>query len=199
MTLDLLAWRRTVHELYGEVRALDPAAGHAWWRRGRDELFRTSSQSPLAADDPRRTTGLPVPPYDPAWRVEVPLEPAAPERRALEGIVMERIGLLRTPWGTLDAWWLAEYSGGLFVPVKDRTAGTTSYGAGRYLLDTAKGADLGGSVVLDLNFLYHPSCAYDPIWSCPLAPAGNVLDVAVPVGEQLPADLRSFCQSSGEG
>lgn len=187
MTLDLLAWRRTVSELYAGVRAATPQAGHALWTAGRDELFRTSTQSPLPADDPRRTTGLPVPPYDPAWRVEVPLEPAPPSRRVLDGGVgMQRIGLFRTPWGTLDAWWLEEYAGGLFVPVKDRTAGRTSYGAGRYLLDTSKGADLGGSVVLDLNFLYHPSCAYDPAWSCPLAPEGNVLDVPVTVGEQLP-------------
>ncbi|MCW2671872.1 MAG: hypothetical protein JWP14_461 [Frankiales bacterium] len=187
MTLDLLTWRRTVSELYAGVRAATPQAGHALWTAGRDELFRTSTQSPLPADDPRRTTGLPVPPYDPAWRVEVPLEPAPPSRRVLDGGVgMQRIGLFRTPWGTLDAWWLEEYAGGLFVPVKDRTAGRTSYGAGRYLLDTSKGADLGGSVVLDLNFLYHPSCAYDPAWSCPLAPEGNVLDVPVTVGEQLP-------------
>ena len=169
MTLDLLSWRREVHALYAGVRALEPPAGHALWCRGRDELFRTSAQSPLAPDDPRRTTGLPVPPYNPVWRVEVPLEPAPPERRTLEGgVAMDRIGVLRTPWGALAAWWLDEYSGGLFVPVKDRTAGTSSYGAGRYLLDTAKGADLGGSVVVDLNFLYHPSCAYDASWSCPL-------------------------------
>ncbi|MDX6215877.1 MAG: uncharacterized protein QOG99_1461 [Frankiales bacterium] len=187
MTLELLAWRRAVSDLYAAVRAVEPAAGHALWKAGRDELFRTSSESPLLPDDPRRSTGLPVAAYDPAWRVEVPLEPAPPSRRTLEGgIGMDRLGLLRTPWGPLDAWWLAEYSGGLFVPVKDRSAGTTSYGAGRYLLDTAKGADLGGSVVVDLNFLYHPSCAYDPVWSCPLAPEGNVLDVHVAVGEQNP-------------
>jgi len=118
---------------------------------------------------------------------KVPLEPAAAASRTLSGdVAMSRIGVLRTPWGPLDAWWLDEYSGGLFVPVKDRTAGTTTYGAGRYLLDTAKGADLGGAVVLDLNFLYHPSCAYDPAWSCPLAPEGNVLNIAVTVGEVLP-------------
>jgi uncharacterized protein (DUF1684 family) len=186
VTLDLLAWRRAISELYAGVRACPPAAGHALWCRARDELFRTSSQTPLPADDPRRTAGLPVLPYDPAWRVEVPLEPAAPCRRTLEGeVTMDRVGVLHTPWGSLDAWWLAGYSGGLFVPVKDRTAGTSSYGAGRYLLDTAKGADLGGSVVVDLNFLYHPSCAYDPAWSCPLAPEGNVLEVSVTAGEQL--------------
>jgi uncharacterized protein (DUF1684 family) len=82
------------------------------------------------------------------------------------------------------------------VPFRDRTAGVSTYGAGRYLIDTVKGADLGGdvdlttgvgSLVLDFNFAYHPSCAYDPAWVCPLAQPGNVLDVEVPVGESLPA------------
>jgi uncharacterized protein (DUF1684 family) len=195
MSLSLLAWRREVCELYAAVRAAPPADGHALWSAGRSALFRMSEQSPLPPDDPRRETGVPVSAYDPAWRAVVPLEPAAPAHRVLEGGVgMERIGVLRTPWGTLDAWWLDDYSGGLFVPVKDATAGRTSYGAGRYLLDTAKGADLGSAqdgVVVDLNFLYHPSCAYDPRWSCPLAPAGNVLEVAVPVGEQLPVSNSS--------
>ncbi len=186
MSRDLLTWRRAVSDLYAVVRASSPEVGHDAWRRGRDDLFRTSSASPLTADDPRRATGLPVTPYDPAWRCEVPLEPAGPMTRTLEGGVgMSRIGVLRTPWGPLDAWWLDEYSGGLFVPVKDRTAGSTSYGGGRYLLDSAKGADLGGDVVVDLNFLYHPSCAYDPAWSCPLALEGNVLNAEVPVGEVL--------------
>ncbi len=68
-----------------------------------------------------------------------------------------------------------------------RSAGGT-YGGGRYLLDTIKGADLGrgaapDTLVIDFNFAYNPSCAYDPMWACPLAPAGNVLPVAVPVGE----------------
>lgn len=33
---------------------------------------------------------------------------------------------------------------------------------------------------------YHPSCAYDPRWSCPLAPAGSRLDAEVVVGERSP-------------
>jgi hypothetical protein len=78
----------------------------------------------------------------------------------------------------------------VFVPLKDAGAGPRTYGGGRYLLDTVKGADLGGAsgrLVLDLNFAYNPSCAYDPAWACPLAPPGNVLDVEVPVGEQVTA------------
>ena len=85
-------------------------------------------------------------------------------------------------------WWLDQYGGGLFLPLRDATAGTTSYGAGRYLLDTAKGADLGSAgqaLVVDLNFQYHPSCRYDSRWVCPLAPHDNVIDVPIQAGERL--------------
>jgi uncharacterized protein (DUF1684 family) len=88
----------------------------------------------------------------------------------------------------LDVWWLEQYGGGIFLPLRDGTAGTESYGGGRYLLDTAKGADLGADgdrLVLDLNFLYHPSCRYNAAWECPLAPPGNTVPVPVRAGERL--------------
>ena len=88
----------------------------------------------------------------------------------------------------LDLYWLEGYAGGLFVPFADATSGETTYGAGRYLLDTVKGADLGthhGRLVLDFNFAYNPSCSYDPRWSCPLAPPGNRLTVAITAGERV--------------
>ena len=113
-----------------------------------------------------------------------------------DGIVpFERIGVVTVPAvGRLDVWALRSYGGGVFVPLRDRTSGHATYGGGRYLIDTAKGADLGSGVdetgaatlVLDFNFAYHPSCTYDPAWACPLAPPGNVLDVEVPVGELMP-------------
>jgi uncharacterized protein (DUF1684 family) len=89
---------------------------------------------------------------------------------------------------TVDVWWLRQYAGGLFLPIRDGTAGDTSYGGGRYLLDTAKGADLGGDsgrLVVDLNFLYHPSCRYSPEWLCPLAPRTNTFGARVEAGERL--------------
>lgn len=190
--LPVLAWRRDVAEIYAAVRgAHDPRDGHRLWQDCRDQLFGTSSASPLPAEDPRRKTGLRVAAYDPQWRVVVPLEPAEPLSRELDGgddgpVRMRRAGTLRTPWGTLDAWLLSGYGGGLFVPVRDLGSGSLSYGGGRYLLDTIKGADLGathGGLILDLNFLYAPSCAYDPRWTCPLAPPGNALDVVVSAGE----------------
>ena len=89
---------------------------------------------------------------------------------------------------SLDLFWLDAYGGGLFVPFADATSGEESYGAGRYVLDTIKGADLGtqdGLLVLDLNFAYQPSCSYDPRWMCPLAPPDNRLEIAVRAGERL--------------
>jgi len=195
--LELTSWRRAIGELYAAVRAEDdPQRGHALWRRGRDDLFRSHPQSPLPPGDPLRTTGLPYWPYEPGLRFEVPLLPAEREVSlsvpTSDGVtMMARIGCVRLPSpvdAVLDVWWLRQYGGGLFLPLRDGTAGASSYGGGRYALDTAKGADLGGdadSLVVDLNFLYHPSCRYNHAWQCPLAPAGNTISAPVTAGEQM--------------
>jgi uncharacterized protein (DUF1684 family) len=100
-----------------------------------------------------------------------------------------RFARARTERVDLDLYWLDAYGGGLFIPFRDATSGDESYGAGRYVLDTIKGADLGstedGLLVLDLNLAYQPSCSYDPRWTCPLAPPANRLDIAVRAGERL--------------
>ena len=196
--LELADWRRRVAQLYAAVRAeADPQRGHARWRAGRDELFGTHPQSPLPAGDPLRATGLPYWPYDPGLRFELPLLAATePARLRLptgaDGtttlVLAGRAELPAPLAATVDVWWLEQYAGGLFLPLRDGSAGATSYGGGRYLLDTAKGADLGGgpgTLVVDLNFLYHPSCRYDPVWQCPLAPPGNTITAPVHAGERL--------------
>ncbi|MCA1710780.1 MAG: DUF1684 domain-containing protein [Actinobacteria bacterium] len=181
--LSLLDWRRRVADLYAAIRADDdPARALELWRRTRDELFASHPQSPGPGP-------LDIAPYDERWRAVVEPQPAEPyELRVETGtdgtVVFDRIAVLATPWGPLDLWQLRQYGGGLWLPLKD--ASPRTYGGGRYLLDTVKGADLGqvgNALVLDLNFLYAPSCAHDPAWACPLAPPGNVLDVPVEAGE----------------
>ncbi|SDO19380.1 hypothetical protein SAMN04515671_0099 [Nakamurella panacisegetis] len=197
MYLDLTDWRRTVAELYAGVRAeIDPPTAHRLWRIGRDELFRHHPQSPLEPTDPLRDSGLPYWPYDPTLRFTVPLEPAAtPVSMTVPSgdgdipmVLAGRVRLGGPIDSDVDVWWLDQYGGGLFLPLRDGTAGVESYGGGRYLLDTAKGADLGGDgaeLTLDLNFLYHPSCRYSPEWSCPLAPAGDRVTARVEAGERM--------------
>ncbi len=90
--------------------------------------------------------------------------------------------------GNLTLYWIEGYGGGVFLPFSDATSGSDSYGGGRYLLDTIKGADLGGAdgrVLLDFNFAYHPSCRYSTRYVCPLSPPENRLQAAVEAGERL--------------
>ncbi len=202
-SLDVVDWRRRTHALYAAVREAahsDPAAAHERWRLGRDALFAHHPATPLSPEHRATFTGLDVAPYDPAYRFEVSVEPpegtpgafVAPTGTDGE-VPYEQIGRVRlaAPDGeaVLDVWRLASYGGGIFLPVRDATAGRESYGGGRYVLDTVKGADLGSgtaphSVVVDLNFAYNPSCAYDPHWACPLPPLGNTTAVPLPVGER---------------
>ena len=195
-------WRRRVFALYAEVRrqsAADPAVAHECWRVVRDDLFANHPASPLLPADRTGFTGLPVTPYDRAWRFVATVEPPAEPQRVdaetgTDGVVpFELLGHVTLDGiGSLDVWRLASYGGGIFLPVKDPLAGHDggTYSGGRYLLDTVKGADLGpgdgpDSVVIDFNFAYNPSCAYDPAWACPLAPPGNHVDVEIPAGERV--------------
>ncbi|MQA34766.1 DUF1684 domain-containing protein [Modestobacter roseus] len=197
MTLSLLDWRRRVAGLYTAVRATDdPEAGWHAWRAGRDALFADHPDSPLPVTARAGFAGLPFADYDPALRFDVPVDTdVEPVRLGVPttdegGVVLRRIGrVILGDVGRLDVWWLAGYGGGLFLPLRDASAGNSTYGGGRYLLDTVKGADLGstdGRLVVDLNFAYHPSCTFDPAWTCPLAPEGNRVDAEVLAGEQLP-------------
>jgi uncharacterized protein (DUF1684 family) len=196
--LDLLDWRRRVADLYAEVRIrrqVDPRDAHRSWREGRDDLFARHPQSPLADADRVGFRGLPVYDYDPELALTATVVTDVAAERYEVGrsgggtMAFERVGAVVLEMGRLDVFWLDAYGGGLFLPFRDATSGGETYGGGRYLLDTAKGADLGstpsGELVLDLNFAYHPSCVHDGAWSCPLAPPGNVLDVPVRGGERL--------------
>ena len=194
-TLALLDWKRNVFSLYAAVRALEPEAGWELWRETRDELLRSHPQSPLPADSRAGFKGLDYGPYDPQARVLAELEdieapPEPVETSGIEPILFRPFARasfeLRGEPLSLEVAWLAAYGGGAFLSFRDATSGKESYGGGRYILDTVKGADLGedeGRLVLDFNFAYNPSCAYDPGWVCPLAPPANRLQVAVEAGE----------------
>jgi uncharacterized protein len=191
----LADYRRRVTEMYAAVRtSADPGVARQEWAHRRNELFGTHPQTPI--DDPTGFHGLDYFPYDPAWRFAVPVRDA-PEfnilipHSATGQTRFHRIGTVTLPVATepsLDVFWLDAYGGGVFIPFRDVSNGSDTYGGGRYILDTVKGADLGGTLdelVLDFNFAYHPSCTYSPRWSCPLAPPGNILHISIDAGERL--------------
>lgn len=194
--LDLLDYRRRVFALYEDVRRLsrtDAARAHERWRGGRDELLGRHPQSPISPEHRHRFRGLRYFPYDPGLRFNAPLIAAEQSERSQvqtstgEDIWLRPVGRVELPVGALPVFWIDVYGGGIFVPFRDQTAGKETYGGGRYLLDTVKGADLGstddGRLILDLNFSYHPSCHYNYRWSCPLAGPESRLAVPIEAGE----------------
>lgn len=202
--LDLLDYRRRVNDLYHAVRELgtDHPSAYEQFRRVRNELFGSHAQSALDEAQKADFRGLKYAPYNPAYRVVASVDYAVEpiEYRfdlADDGqSVVRQFGHvtfeLPTGRGTLGLFWITGYGGGVFLPFRDATNGKTTYGGGRYLYDTIKGADLGTSereLVLDFNYAYHPSCYYNPRWVCPLAPPQNRLSFPVEAGELLTEEI----------
>jgi len=194
-------WRRKVADLYHEIRS-SPDAGAAWrlWCETRAEMFRTHPQSPIEPVDRTAFDGPEMFPYDPELHFSVRLRPPASEHLAVptgvDGITAmhafaQTDGLRARLGGELTLYWIEGYGGGVLLPFADATSGVETYGGGRNLLDTIKGADFGavgpdGMLVLDFNFSYFPSCAYSARYICPLAPPGNRLPGPVRAGERMP-------------
>ena len=199
--LQLWEWRERISNLYYEIRSsADAVAAWRLWCDTRSTLFRDHPQSPIEQADRKGFGGPTLFPYDPLLRLTVQLVPETSERITIATGVdgdlsmhafARTAGLEDRLGGELTLYWIEGYGGGVFLPFVDGTSGTETYGGGRYLLDTIKGADLGvvragGVLVLDFNFSYFPSCAYSPRYVCPLAPSGNRLKGAVRAGERLP-------------
>jgi uncharacterized protein (DUF1684 family) len=195
---DLLEWKRRIFDLYAEIRlASDPEAAWVRWREVRDELFRSHPQSPLPEEMRAGFGGVRYFPYDRQSRVLAKVEPAEPESVLIAGSAGSTVRFTRFGRAgfelageqcSLELYWLEGYGGGIFVPFGDATNGAETYGPGRYVLDSVKGADLGmedGRLVLDFNFAYNPSCSYDPRWACPLCPPANRLSLPVRAGERV--------------
>ncbi len=171
------------------------------FRQAREQLFATHPQSALDAEQQRTFQGLPYFPYNPALcviaEVDTNLEPTTQEvlMNAHETMPMTTVGRLHfTVEGqsvSLSFYWLDIYGGGLFLPFRDTTCPAESYGGGRYLFDTIKGSDflpVPGEqhwmrIILDFNYAYNPSCAYNSRWTCPLAPLENRLNIPIRAGE----------------
>jgi uncharacterized protein (DUF1684 family) len=191
--LALLDWKRRIFALYAEVRAADdPEAAWRRWCAVRAELYRVHPQSPLVGAEPAYF------PYDARLRANAVVHDVEPRTLEFAGsagslirfgrFAVARFELLGTSC-ELELYWLDAYGGGIFLPFGDETNARDTYAAGRYLLDTVKGADLGGrdrELVLDFNFAFNPSCAYDVTWACPLSPAANRLPFRIEGGERAP-------------
>jgi len=194
----LAGYRRVVSEMYAHVRNSDVNQEERWseFCRKRDNLFANHPQSALSMEQKSVFEGLRYYPYNPSLRycltVDTNIDPEVFELDLQDDglIKLQRFGNISFEAAGqpvfLTLFWILGYGGGLFLPFRDLTNETDTFRGGRYLLDTIKGADLGqedGRLVVDFNYAYNPSCAYNPRWYCPLPPSENWLTVAIPAGE----------------
>lgn len=205
--LDLYDYRRKVAAMYAERRDSLQAGESAEmvWRRfrlRRDTLFRDHPQSALDEQQRAAFRGLAYFPYQADFRVQARVEELSESTSVTVTMganqEMTMLGVARLHFAvqgqgvTLTLYWLDIYGGGLFLPFRDTTSPAESYGGGRYLFDTIKGSDFlpvpgadpQRALLLDFNYAYNPSCAYNARWTCPLAPPENRLNIAIGAGEK---------------
>jgi uncharacterized protein len=183
------------HDHHEHVPVAYPDAVEGF-RLDKDEFFKTDPRSPIPEADRADFTGLPYYPVDEALRFDDRVlepytgdEPSTFQIPTSDGKLRpaHRAGILRFEIDGRPLQLTAyTFDGGdgesLFVPYLDATSGTETYGAGRYL-DLEPEED--GTYSLDFNLAYHPSCVYDPRFSCPLTPAENRLPLRIEAGERL--------------
>lgn len=170
------------------------------FRDGRDKEFRNRTESPLGENDFESFNGLNYYPDDASFSVKAELLRAPGEKAywlptsnggtkkfVKYGILKFQLGGKAQSLTVYDMDQAAkekypEYADLLFIPFKDATNKTETYGGGRYI--DIKRPD-GKEVILNFNLAYNPNCAYGgDKWSCPIPPKENFLKVEIKAGEK---------------
>ncbi|MFW6159498.1 MAG: DUF1684 domain-containing protein [Planctomycetota bacterium] len=164
-------------------------------RQQKDQFFALHPQSPIPLEDRAAFSRLAYYPPDPAYRFDLELrEHAEKDVSPVQDTGGNVRPLIR--WGefrfkidgdtcALQAYKNDAAEGRLFVPFRDATSGSETYGAGRYLdLEPEANLTEDGRWVVDLNAAYNPWCAYSERYVCPFVPPENWLSVAVRAGEK---------------
>jgi len=197
---ELADWRRRINDLYSQIRNFDdPVQAWRHWHEVRSKLFRTHPMSPVPVLQRASFVEIPVFEYDAGLRFEVALEPV--QKKQVTDVIgkdgtlsyssiARTVGLEPALGAELTVYWIEGYGGGLFMPFRDASSTHETFGGGRYVIDAIKGADLGtargGEMIIDFNFSYSPSCAWNNDYVCPLSPVENTLACAVRAGEKTP-------------
>ncbi len=160
------------------------------FRAQKDDFFLHDWQSPLTPDQRKAFTGLTYFPENSALRLTVPIE-EYPDQETVTlitstGSAREYLKYGRFSFEINGASILLQVyqdvdGGDFFMPFVDATAPEETDGAGRYLDIEPIG---GGNFLVDFNYAYNPSCAYNPNWSCPIPPKENRLKVRIEAGEK---------------
>lgn len=168
----------------------------AHFRAEIDEFLEMHPQSPLSSPQQERFDGLDYYDADPAFRFSGEVERFSDDEPLVE--MQTSTGDTRhyRRWGRFSfdvegqeasvVIYQDPSYGDFFLPFKDSTNGSETYGAGRYLDSHRPGfRQLGGNrIEIDFNYAYNPYCAYNEDYSCPLPPRENWLTVPIRAGEK---------------
>ena len=159
------------------------------WKNDKNETLKTGEESPI--EDKKNFTGLTYYPYNPFLVLEMQMLKS--EKSKLIKIKMndgteEDLILFGQVKGKFENSEISlivyqHENGDLFIPFKDKTAPTETYGGGRYL-DIPISSLHDSGILIDFNFAYNPFCAYNPNYACPVPPKENQLQVRIDAGEK---------------
>lgn len=157
------------------------------FRAQKDEFFELDPHSPLTPEQKQTFFGLKYFPVNESLRFDLEIEtfddPQTIEMQTSTGDLrtFTRYGQIHfLVAGELTSLTVFASEHGFFIPFVDSQAGKETYGAGRYL-DPEPNDD--GSLHVDFNLAYNPYCAYNDLYSCPIPPMENRLNVAIKAGE----------------
>lgn len=159
-------------------------------RNDKDAAFKGGEESPIKVKASFK--GLKYYPFNKDYIVDFVLEKAEKaetvELKMTDGTTEKLIffGFIKADFKsfTLKLKLYQHEDGNFFLPFKDKTAPTETYGGGRYLdlpLTTVKNNRLR----VDFNLAYNPYCAYNEEFACPIPPAENILPIRIEAGEKL--------------
>lgn len=166
------------------------------FRKERDHFFKTAHNSPLEESDRHNFKGLHYYPIDIKYRFEGEIERyiinindpkyyaifptnKGPRKRYV------RYGKFRFSFeGKEYSLELYKSIGSdlIFIPFYDKTSGKETYGGGRYL--DSEILMPGYRIVIDFNYAYNPSCAYNEKFVCVLPLEENRLNIIIRAGEK---------------
>lgn len=161
-----------------------------------DDFMAHHPQSPLTSEQKEAFRGLNYYDDDDALTFTAPVERFSDDEPLEEMETSTGDRLLYRRWGRFQfqvdgveaALTIYSDSDGadFFMPFRDGTSGSETYGAGRYMDNHRPGLQplSDTEVEIDFNFAYNPYCAYNPNFSCPLPPVENWLKVPIQAGEK---------------
>ncbi|MEX1248592.1 MAG: DUF1684 domain-containing protein [Anaerolineales bacterium] len=159
------------------------------FRKAKDDYYAQDPNSPLTPEQRANFRGLKYFPEIASLRFEIEVPPFAEQKQ------------VQLPTSTGDVKTYTRYGRftfqvegkqaqltlfnsphGFFLLFVDLLAGTETYGAGRYLEPQQLS---NGLFLVDFNYAYNPYCSYNEMWSCPIPPVENRLNVPIRAGEKI--------------